>query len=55
MNIEAAVGVSNLCNLGNLSLILGRRLAWDQSKQEVVGDPQARRLMGRPQRHPYSL
>jgi predicted dehydrogenase len=55
MNIEAAVGVSNLCNLGNLSFILGRKLQWDQSKQEIVGDAQARRMMGRPQRYPYHL
>jgi predicted dehydrogenase len=55
MNIEAAVGVSNLCNLGNLAFMLGRKLEWDQSKGEIVGDEEARRLMGRPQRHPYHL
>jgi len=55
MNIEAAVGVANLCVLGNLSFILGRKLHWDQAKQEIVGDEEARRLMGRPQRHPYHL
>jgi predicted dehydrogenase len=55
MNIEAAVGVSNLCNLGNLSLILGRTLHWDQARQEIVGDDEASRLMNRPQRYPYHL
>ncbi len=55
MNIEAAVSVANLCVLGNLSFILGRKLHWDQAKQEIVGDEEARRLMGRPQRHPYHL
>ncbi len=55
MNIEAAVGVANLSILGNLSLILGRKLQWDQDKQEIVGDEEARRLMSRPQRHPYHL
>lgn len=55
MNIEAAVGVANLCVLGNLSFVLGRKLQWDQAKQEIVGDEQARRMMGRPQRHPYHL
>ncbi len=55
MNIEAAVGVANLTVLGNLALLLGRKLTWDQQKQEIVGDEQARRLMGRPQRHPYHL
>ena len=55
MNIEAAVGVANLCILGNLSYILGRKLYWDQAKMEIVGDEQARRMMSRPQRHPYHL
>jgi predicted dehydrogenase len=55
MNIEAAVGVSNLCVLANLSYMLGRKLDWDQGKQEIVGDDQARRLMSRPQRYPYHL
>lgn len=55
MNIEAAVGVANLCILGNLSFILGRELHWDQEKQEIIGDQEARRMMGRPQRHPYHL
>ncbi len=55
MNIDAAVGVANLCVLGNLSFLLGRKLNWDQAKQEIVGDEQARRLMSRPQRHPYHL
>jgi len=55
MNIEAGAGVANLCVLGNLSYILGRKLQWDQQKQEIVGDEQARRMMSRPQRHPYHL
>ncbi len=55
MNIEAGVGVANLCILGNLSLILGRKLHWDQAKQEIVGDDQAQRLMSTPQRWPYCL
>jgi hypothetical protein len=55
MNIEAGVGVANLCVLGNLSYILGRKLEWNQTSQTIVGDPQAQRMMSRPQRHPYHL
>jgi predicted dehydrogenase len=55
MNTDAAVGVANLCVLGNLSFILGRKLEWDQARQEIVGDEQARRMMSRPQRNPYHL
>ncbi|HEY4760633.1 MAG TPA: Gfo/Idh/MocA family oxidoreductase, partial [Thermoguttaceae bacterium] len=31
MNVEAGVGAANLCILGNLSFILGRKLKWDQN------------------------
>ncbi|GMV95767.1 MAG: Gfo/Idh/MocA family oxidoreductase [Phycisphaerae bacterium] len=55
MNIEAAVGVANLTILGNLSFILGRKLKWNQAKQEIEGDEEARRMMSRPQRYPYVL
>jgi hypothetical protein len=55
MNIEAGVGVANLCILGNLSFLLGRKLQWDQAQQEIVGDEEARRLMSAPQRAPYHL
>jgi predicted dehydrogenase len=55
LNVKSAVGVANLCNLGNLSFILGRKLTWDQAKGRIVGDEEAHRMMGRPQRYPYSL
>jgi predicted dehydrogenase len=55
VDIEIGHRTATLCNLGNLSYILGRKLVWDGDKQEVVGDPQANRLLGKPQRYPYVL
>lgn len=55
MDIEWGAGVANLCILGNLAFILKRKLQWDQAKQEIVGDDEARRMMTRPQRYPYHL
>lgn len=55
MNVEAGVATANLTILGNLSLVLGRKLHWDPVRREIVGDEQARRMMSRPQRHPYHL
>ena len=55
MNIEAAVDVAILTVLGNLSFLLKRKLKWDQAKREIIDDPQAQRLMGRPQRYPYAI
>lgn len=55
MNVEAGVATAFLTILGNLSLLLGRTLHWDPVRQEIVGDPQAARLMSRPQRYPWVL
>ena len=53
VDIEIAHRTATLCTLGNLSYILGRKLVWDGRK--VVGDEQANRLLGRPQRYPYHV
>jgi predicted dehydrogenase len=41
------------CHLANLSMRLGRTLRWDDAKQDVVGDPEASRLLGKPYRSPW--
>jgi predicted dehydrogenase len=55
MDIEVAHRVANLCNLGNLSYILGRKLTWDGQKEKFLDDDQANRWLGRPQRKPYQF
>ncbi len=54
-NVELGVDVAILTILGNLSFLLRRELQWDQTKREIVGDEQARRLMGRPERYPWVI
>jgi hypothetical protein len=39
--------------LANLSLQLGRRLAWDPAKDQVIGDAEANRILRRPYRAPW--
>lgn len=41
------------CILANLAMQLGRTLTWDAQRQEVVGDPEANRLLRRPYRAPW--
>jgi predicted dehydrogenase len=55
MDIEVGHRVATMNNLGNMSYLLGRKLRWDGVKQQVINDPQANRMLGRPQRHPYHL
>lgn len=41
------------CILANLSMKLGRSLAWDPAKQRVAGDDEANKLLRRPYRSPW--
>ena len=41
------------CVLANLSLQLGRSLAWDEAKGRVINDEEANRLLRRPYRAPW--
>jgi predicted dehydrogenase len=41
------------CILGNLSMQLGRSLAWDAAKGQVIGDDEANKLLRRPYRTPW--
>src|SRR5207302_3877878 len=41
------------CILANLSMQLGRSLTWDATKQLVVGDEKANKLLRRPYRQPW--
>ncbi len=53
-DIEQGVISSVSCILANLSMQLGRTLTWDPVKQEVVGDPEANKLLRRPYRAPWA-
>lgn len=53
-DIEQGATSSVACILANLSMQLNRTLAWDPVKNEVIGDPEANRLLRRPYRAPWS-
>jgi len=41
------------CHLANLALRLGRTLRWDDARQDVVGDPEASKLLTKEYRSPW--
>ncbi len=53
-DIEQGYISSASCILANLSMKLGRSLAWDAEKGQVTGDDEANRLLRRPYRAPWS-
>jgi len=52
-DIEQGVTSTTACILANLSMKLGRTLAWDAVKGEVIGDDEADKLLRRPYRAPW--
>jgi hypothetical protein len=43
------------CHLTNISLRLGRKLTWDPTAQQIIGDPEANAWQQREQRSPYEV
>jgi predicted dehydrogenase len=52
-DIEQGYISTTSCILANLSMKLGRSLAWDPVTGQVMGDPEANRLLRRPYRAPW--
>jgi predicted dehydrogenase len=52
-DIEQGHISSASCFLANIALEVGRTLTWDATREQVVGDEQANRLLRRPYRSPW--
>jgi len=44
-----------IAHLGNIAMLLGRKLRWDPQKEDFVGDAQASAMLTRPQREPWTM
>jgi predicted dehydrogenase len=44
-----------VAHIGNISMLLGRKLRWDPDKEEFIGDGEANRMLSRPMRSPWSV
>ncbi|HEY0550337.1 MAG TPA: gfo/Idh/MocA family oxidoreductase, partial [Verrucomicrobiae bacterium] len=52
-NIEIAHRASVLPLLGMISWRAGRSIEWDAAKEQIIGDPEANKLLSRPYRGPW--
>jgi predicted dehydrogenase len=43
------------CHLANIAIRLGRKIAWDAEKEQIVDDPQANSFLAREQRKGYEI
>ena len=44
-----------IAHIGNISMLLGRKLRWDPDKERFIGDEQANRMLSRSMRSPWRL
>ncbi len=45
----------SIAHIGNIAMLLGRKLKWDPQAERFVGDDQANQMLGRPQREPWTI
>ena len=43
----------SIAHLGNIAMILGRKVRWDPEQEQVIGDPEAGRMIVRATRSPW--
>ena len=53
--IEVAYRAISVALLGEIAMTTGQKIHWDPEKQEIIGNPVASRLLGRPYRKPWTL
>ena len=54
--VETAHRSITICHLGNIAMRLGRKsLKWDPEKEQILGDDEAAKMLGRPYRSPWKL
>lgn len=54
-DVEIGHRGTTVCNLGNIAMLLNRKLRWDPAKEAFVNDPVADRMRGRAMRGPWAL
>ncbi len=53
--VEAGHRSATICHLGNIAMILKRKLRWDPVNEKFIGDEQANRMLDRPRRAPWRI
>jgi predicted dehydrogenase len=53
--VEVGHRSCTVCHLGNIAMLLGRRLSWDPHQERFVDDPVANRMTTRAMRSPWRL
>jgi hypothetical protein len=54
-DVEIGHRTTTVCNLGNIAMLLDRKVRWDPVREEFLDDPLANRMRARSMRGPWSL
>ena len=54
-SVEVSHRSVTIAHLGNIAMLLGRKIRWDPEKEEILGDAAAQRMLARPMRAPWHL
>jgi predicted dehydrogenase len=54
-DVEIGHRSATVCHLGNIAIRTGRPIIWDPSKEQIVGDTDAAKMVSRPYRAPWKL
>ena len=54
-DVEIGCRTATVCHLGNIAYGLNRPIHWDPSRQVIIGDEEASRLVNRALREPWTL
>ena len=54
-NIDDAVHSDIISHVSDIAIRTGRKITWDPAKEEIVGDPDASRMLTRAMREPWRL
>ncbi|MBP8132398.1 MAG: gfo/Idh/MocA family oxidoreductase, partial [Candidatus Hydrogenedentes bacterium] len=52
---ETGHRTATLGHIGNIALLLGRKLRWDPDRERFLDDDTANRMLSRPMRSPWRL
>jgi len=53
--VEVGHRSATVCHLGNIAMLLKRKLRWDPVREQFAGDEEANRMLTRPMRAPWHL
>ncbi len=53
--LESAIRSDTISHMSNICIRLKRPIKWDPKKEQIIGDPEAAKMLDRPMRTPWTI